>query len=300
MNRTGCFYRRERAGSSQDRRLQLRPDPSGDVFGLTNIGTLARSTGRIPAVLEGIATGIFGDIEYQLSPGDCMGFKAGTGIAHQVVNRTDEIVTYVDVGDRSPGESAGYPEDDLTTELAPDGSWTFTHKDGTNTILNARWPSIASERDHRLDARRATGRQIASENTDRCHHQERSRETERVRRRHSVEQTSYETGERQSRAGTDNEAKDDHRDALSKHQEQDFSALRAQSHSNPDLDAPLADEMRDNAEDANQRQGQRDDPECRQEHGRPSKILELARSVFFDRADLGNGQRGIDFLDSGP
>jgi hypothetical protein len=150
-------------------------------------------------------------------------------------------------------------------------------------------PSIVPEREHRRDSRRATRRQITSEKPDRCQHQERSRETEGVRRRHSVEQTSDETSKRQSRAGAENEAKGDHRYALSQHEQQDFSALRAQSHSNPDLETSLADEMGNNPEDADQRQRNRDDPECRQEYSRPPKVLELAQSVFFDGANLGDG-----------
>jgi uncharacterized cupin superfamily protein len=60
-----------------------------------------------------------------------MGFKAGTGIAHQVINRTAETVTFIEIGDRSPGESGGYPNDDLDGKLDPDGKLILTHKDGT-------------------------------------------------------------------------------------------------------------------------------------------------------------------------
>ena len=63
--------------------------------------------------------------------GDCVGFKAGTRIAHQVVNRTDKRVTYIEVGDRLSGDNGGYPKDDLAFEFRSDGSIAFTHKDGT-------------------------------------------------------------------------------------------------------------------------------------------------------------------------
>jgi uncharacterized cupin superfamily protein len=85
-------------------------------------------------VLEGAATVVFGDTEYQLLPGDCIGFKAGTGIAHQVVNRTDERVTYIEVGDRSPGEKGEFSEADLTFQIwcgwQPD---SYAH--GWDTVL---------------------------------------------------------------------------------------------------------------------------------------------------------------------
>lgn len=118
----------------------------GDVFGLTNFGINLThlDPGAVSAlyhwhavqdeflfVLEGTATVLIGDDEYELAAGDCIGFKAGTGIAHQVVNRTDETITYIEVGDRLPGDNGGYPRDDLAFEFRADGSIAFTHKDGT-------------------------------------------------------------------------------------------------------------------------------------------------------------------------
>ena len=118
----------------------------GDVFGLTNFGINLThlEPGAVSAlihwhsvqdefvyVLEGTATVVFGDTEYQLAPGDCIGFKAGTGIAHHVVNRTDELVTIIEVGDRSPGEKGEFSETDLTFKFEADGSLIATHKDGT-------------------------------------------------------------------------------------------------------------------------------------------------------------------------
>jgi uncharacterized cupin superfamily protein len=68
--------------------------------------------------------------ETQLSPGMCAGFKAGTGNAHQLINRTNEEVQYLEMGDRTPGDSATYPDDDLQAILV-EGKWQFTHKDGS-------------------------------------------------------------------------------------------------------------------------------------------------------------------------
>lgn len=68
--------------------------------------------------------------ETQLSPGMCAGFKAGTGNAHQLINRTSEDVQYLEVGDRSAGDSAAYPDDDLQAVLV-EGQWQFAHKDGS-------------------------------------------------------------------------------------------------------------------------------------------------------------------------
>ncbi|HXV36271.1 MAG TPA: cupin domain-containing protein [Myxococcota bacterium] len=118
----------------------------GDVFGLRNFGINLThlEPGAASAlfhshavqdefvfVLEGHPTVAFGEVDYQLSPGDCMGFKAGTGIAHQLINRTSESVTYLEIGDRSPGDHVVYPRDDIAACLGADGAWIMTRKDGT-------------------------------------------------------------------------------------------------------------------------------------------------------------------------
>lgn len=64
-----------------------------------------------------------------LAPGMCAGFKAGSGDAHQLLNPTDETVIYLEIGDRSAGDSVSYPDDDLQAARAQD-RWVFTHKDG--------------------------------------------------------------------------------------------------------------------------------------------------------------------------
>jgi uncharacterized cupin superfamily protein len=60
----------------------------------------------------------------------CAGFKAGSGDAHQLVNRGDEDALILEVGDRSAGDAVVYPDDDLEARLDESGSWRLTHKDG--------------------------------------------------------------------------------------------------------------------------------------------------------------------------
>jgi uncharacterized cupin superfamily protein len=60
----------------------------------------------------------------------CAGFAAGTGNGHNLCNETDEDVVYLEIGDRTPGDSATYPDEDLTVALV-DGRMRFAHKDGT-------------------------------------------------------------------------------------------------------------------------------------------------------------------------
>ena len=80
-------------------------------------------SGRPTLVMDGGAT--------QLEPGMCMGFKAGDADGHHLVNKTAEDVVYLEMGDRSPDDSASYPDDDLKAVMGGDGQWRFLHKDGT-------------------------------------------------------------------------------------------------------------------------------------------------------------------------
>lgn len=121
--------------------------PLGDIFGLSNFGVnLTRLAPQAISALRhahsiqdefiyifsGHPILITDSGETQMSPGMCAGFKAGSGNAHQLVNRTKEDVLYLEVGDRTPGDSASYPDDDLRAVLGNDGKWLFTHKDGTH------------------------------------------------------------------------------------------------------------------------------------------------------------------------
>jgi len=80
-------------------------------------------------VLEGEPTLVTDTEEVPLTPGMCAGFPA-QGIAHQLVNRTDQDVVYLEVGDRTAGDEGSYPRDDLKASLGPDGKWIYIHKDG--------------------------------------------------------------------------------------------------------------------------------------------------------------------------
>jgi uncharacterized cupin superfamily protein len=119
--------------------------PLGDPFGLVNFGVnLTRlAPGAMSAlrhahakqdefvyILTGSPVLVTDAGETPLEPGMCAGFKAGTGDAHHLVNRSQADVVYLEVGDRTPGESATYPDDDLEVVLV-DGKWRFSHKDGT-------------------------------------------------------------------------------------------------------------------------------------------------------------------------
>lgn len=119
----------------------------GEIFGLTNFGV--NLTRIMPGgqsalrhahtkqdefiyVVSGTATLITNAGEATLEPGMCAGFKAGTGDAHHLVNRTSDDVVYLEVGDRASGDTATYPDDDLQAISAGAGQWRFLHKDGSS------------------------------------------------------------------------------------------------------------------------------------------------------------------------
>ena len=117
----------------------------GDFFGLANFGVnLTRlAPNGVSAlrhahtrqdefiyVVQGRPTLHTDEGRTQLAPGMCAGFKAGTGNGHCLINETAEDVLYLEVGDRTPGDAASYPDEDLRALLV-DGQWQFVHRDGT-------------------------------------------------------------------------------------------------------------------------------------------------------------------------
>ena len=64
-----------------------------------------------------------------LKPGMMVGFPYGEADGHQLVNRSDTVVVYLEIGDRTPDDEVNYPDDDLIAKASPNG-WIFTHKDG--------------------------------------------------------------------------------------------------------------------------------------------------------------------------
>ena len=115
----------------------------GDLFGLSNFGVNLTTLrpGAVSSlrhahtrqdefiyILEGHPTMQTDEGATSLSPGTCAGFKAGTGNAHQLVNGTREDVLYLEIGDRTAGDEASYPDDDLIARETA-STWTFFHKD---------------------------------------------------------------------------------------------------------------------------------------------------------------------------
>jgi uncharacterized cupin superfamily protein len=117
----------------------------GELYGLKNFGVNLTSLApnavsslrhshlrqdEFIYIVQGRPTLNTNDGRFDLSPGMCVGFPAGTGNAHNLHNATSEIVLYLEVGDRSPGEEVSYPDDDLRI-VQVEGKTNYVHKDGT-------------------------------------------------------------------------------------------------------------------------------------------------------------------------
>lgn len=113
----------------------------GDSFGLKNFGVNvtrlepgAESALRhwhtlqdeFIYVLEGTLVLVTDAGERELRPGMCAGFPAGRADGHHLVNRGTATAVYLEVGDRTAGDEAHYPDEDLQHR---DGR--FFHRDGT-------------------------------------------------------------------------------------------------------------------------------------------------------------------------
>jgi len=81
-------------------------------------------------VVEGEITLVTDAGRQKLRAGMAAGFPAGKADGHQLVNETDKPVLYLEIGDRTPDDSASYPDIDLAVRMV-DGKWVFTHKDGS-------------------------------------------------------------------------------------------------------------------------------------------------------------------------
>ncbi|MCC5639348.1 cupin domain-containing protein [Nostoc sp. CHAB 5844] len=82
-------------------------------------------------IIEGEPTLVTNAGEQILTPGMMAGFPAGEEDGHQLVNRSEKIVIYLEIGDRTPDDEGYYPDDDLVAKVGVNGERIFTTKDGT-------------------------------------------------------------------------------------------------------------------------------------------------------------------------
>ena len=128
---------RSRMGDRVKRRL-------GDACGLTKFGvnlvTLAPGAqsalrhwhtldDEFVYVLSGEVVLVTNDGDQVLRTGMAAGYPAGKKDAHHFINRSNMPATYLEIGNRTEGDNAFYPDDDLM--WVEDENRTFAaHKDG--------------------------------------------------------------------------------------------------------------------------------------------------------------------------
>ncbi|MEO8302828.1 MAG: cupin domain-containing protein [Betaproteobacteria bacterium] len=128
---------RSRMGDRAKRRL-------GDACGLTKIGVNLVTLGpggrsalrhwhtlddEFVYVLSGEVVLVTNDGEQVLGAGVAAGYPAGKKDAHHFVNRSKGPATYLEIGNRTEGDSAFYPDDDLMWVEDENGTYA-AHKDG--------------------------------------------------------------------------------------------------------------------------------------------------------------------------
>ena len=139
--RTGTIYPPEYAGPLKGREKRAL----GDLFGLDQFGVNltvlqpgASSSERhwhkvedeFIYIVNGEITLVDDAGEHKLTPGMCAGFKANVPNGHKLVNKTAVPVTYLEIGTRSPMETATYPDADMIG-IKENGKFRFTRKDGS-------------------------------------------------------------------------------------------------------------------------------------------------------------------------
>lgn len=79
-------------------------------------------------VLEGELMLIEDGGETLLRAGDCAAFPKGTGNGHHMINRSNAMAVYLEVGSRSPTDVITCSDIDM---MSPSTDGRFLHKDGT-------------------------------------------------------------------------------------------------------------------------------------------------------------------------
>lgn len=80
-------------------------------------------------IIEGEITLVTNVGEQVLRSGDMAGFPAGEDNGHHLINNSAQIVTYLEIGDRTAGDKVTYPDHDLIAKDSENG-WIFTKKNG--------------------------------------------------------------------------------------------------------------------------------------------------------------------------
>ena len=68
--------------------------------------------------------------EQVLTPRMVAGFPAGDANGHHLINKSGEVASYLEIGDRNPQDEVFYPDIDLLYKANEAGEHEFTNRDG--------------------------------------------------------------------------------------------------------------------------------------------------------------------------
>ena len=82
-------------------------------------------------IIQGEVTLVTNAGKQVLQPGNMAGFPAGEANGHHLINHSNGVVIYLEIGDHASTDQVTYPDADLLAKNSPDG-WIFTGKDGSS------------------------------------------------------------------------------------------------------------------------------------------------------------------------
>ncbi len=119
----------------------------GDAFGLTRYGVnlveLSPATwssqrhwhtheDEFIYVVAGVLTLVTDEGEQLLTPGMVAGFPAGDSNGHHLINNSEAVASYLEIGDRNGQDEVFYPDIDLLFKINDNGDQVFTNRDGVS------------------------------------------------------------------------------------------------------------------------------------------------------------------------
>jgi len=138
----GTGYPAEYAGQIVDREKRAL----GDAFGLTQFGVNLTHLppGEISSqrhwhlnedefvyILDGELTLVTDDGETTMTSGMVAGFPAGVENGHQLINKSNRMAVFLEVGTRADADEGHYPDCDMRASKQPGKGYVFTRKDGS-------------------------------------------------------------------------------------------------------------------------------------------------------------------------
>jgi uncharacterized cupin superfamily protein len=141
VTKTGSSYPAEHV-AAMDGRSQVPLSKAGGLTqfganivnlapnGLSSLRHRHENQDEFRVVTAGFCTLVDDHGETQLHPSDCAAFPAGDGNGHHLINKTDQIASFVVVGTHTPTEIAHYSDVEIMAHVDADG-YRFSRRDGT-------------------------------------------------------------------------------------------------------------------------------------------------------------------------